>query len=137
MCRPRGEAHDLGKGNGVADDALLAAVTAHVEPKRTLNDRLIVQSVDIVEYALKADINVRPGPDAGGLYAAIKTATEQVVADRHGLGIDVVRSALDAALHQSGVDEVTITSPNLPIRCTPGQAAFCTEITLTSGGRDV
>jgi phage-related baseplate assembly protein len=50
------------------------------------------------------------------------------------LGRDITLSGIYHALHQDGVQNVTLTQPTADIVADWGQAARCTAITLTNGG---
>ncbi|MGV6839982.1 MAG: baseplate assembly protein [Planktomarina sp.] len=125
------------EGNGTASDALVQTVYDHLwQNHRTLGDHLIVRSAEVIEYSLAANLSLLYGPDETLVITAAKTAVQSYVNNQHNLGRDIVQSGLDAALHQHGVHEVQITSPNLPLRISDTQSPFCTSIEITVGGRD-
>lgn len=126
-------------GNGTADDALLGAVTdaLNAESVRPMTDLVTVQSAAIVPYTVEATLTLYPGPSSDVVLAAAQEALEQFVGDNHRLGFDVNLSALYRALHQAGVQKVTLTQPSADIVVSDGQAAYCTAINLTVGGTGV
>lgn len=125
-------------GSGAANPALLAKVTSTLsaEDVRPLNDNLNVESAEIVNYAVAASLNFYPGPDSAVVLAAARTAVEAYTDNNHRLGRDVTLSGLYAALHQEGVQNVTLTSPTANVIAAWNQATWCTAITITAGGID-
>ncbi len=123
-------------GDGTASAEVLAAVSDVLDEVRPLTDLLSVQSAAIVTYAISASLTVLPGPDS----AVVRQTSDDVVtayaASQNRLGSDVTRSGLYAALHQSGVQNVTLISPAADVVINEAQAAFCTGITVTVGGLD-
>jgi len=107
------------------------------EDVRPLTDQVTVQSATILTYTVEATLYVRPGPAAAPVLAAAEAALTATVADLHALGHDVPRSALTAALHRPGIQRVDLTTPAADIVVAEAEAAFCTDITLVDGGRDV
>lgn len=126
-------------GNGAPLNTVLTAVEAALnhEDIRPLTDLVTVQGATIIEYAVEAEFVLYDGPVEDEVTAAARAAIEAHVATRHRLGYDITLSGIYAALHQGGVQKVTLTSPAADIEVGDGEAAFCTAITLTSGGRDV
>lgn len=123
-------------GSGAAGAGLLAAVNAALsnEDVRPLCDNVIVQSAEIVTYAIEATIYFLPGPDAETVLAASQAAVEAYATAQHRLGLDIAISGLHAALHQPGVARVDLTSPSANIAISVTQASYCTGITLHDGG---
>jgi len=126
-------------GNGAAAidtiDAVDAALSA--ETLRPMTDNVTVQSAAITEYALVAELTLYPGPDAAVVLQAAEAAALSHVAAQHRMGYDITRSGLFAALHQTGVQNVTITSPAADIVVATGEAAYCTSVSITVAGTDV
>ncbi len=127
------------EGNGAPLNAVLMAVEAALndEDVRPLTDLLTVQGATVIEYAVEAELVLYEGPVEDEVTAAAQAAIEGHVAARHRLGHDITLSGIYAALHQAGVQKVTLTSPAADILVDDNEAAFCTGVTLTSGGRDV
>jgi phage-related baseplate assembly protein len=127
------------EGNGTADSELLDAVEAalNAETVRPMTDQVTVLSATIVNYTVQAVLTLYPGPSSDVVLAAAQAAVDQFVADNHRIGFDVNRSALFAALHQPGVQNVTLTTPAANIVVSDGQAAFCTGVNITVGGTGV
>ena len=99
--------------DGTPSNETLTAVTAALtaETVRPLTDRVYVEAATIVEYAVEADITTYEGPDSAVVLAAAAASAEAKVAALHALGHDVTRSALFAALHVAGVQNVDLVSP--------------------------
>jgi len=119
-------------GSGVADPALLEVVAAAVNSERVrpLCDLVFVVSVVPVEYDISAALTVGAGPDGALVIAAALAALEALVAERHRIGLPVRLSAIYAALHRPGVEEVSLASPLADIIPALGQAPFCTSISV-------
>jgi phage-related baseplate assembly protein len=121
------------EGNGVADAALLDLVRAAVndDDVRPLCDTVEVTSATIVTYDVTANLEVADGPDTSIVEATAQAALEAYVANAHGIGVPIALSGIFAALHQSGVLRVTVSSPLVDLEVGEAEAAYCTGITLT------
>ena len=126
-------------GDGSADAALLQVVSAKLtdEDIRPLTDHVIVQGATIVAYQLEAVLTLYEGPDAEVVRAAALASATAFVAEQHRLGHDVTISGLHAALQLAGVQKVTLASPVADLVIDGSEAAFCTSVSVTVGGRDV
>lgn len=126
-------------GNGEADQPLLDTVAAalNAEKVRPMTDNVTVLSASIVNYTVEAVLTVYQGPAADTVLAAAQAAIEQYTADMHRIGFDITLSGVYKALHQAGVQNVTLAAPTANIVISDGQAAYCTGITLSIGGTDV
>ncbi len=125
-------------GDGTPDQALLDAVTAALSDKkvRPLTDQVTVQAATVVGYAIDAVLYVYDGPDPEVVRQAAADAAAKYAADHHRLGHDITLSGLYAALHQPGVQRVVLNAPVADIVVANDQAAYCTGITVASGGVD-
>lgn len=125
-------------GDGTADAGLLAVVLAATDADtvRPLTDTVAVQSATLVDYAVTATLTFYSGPDPTPIVATAQAAVQAYVDGQFRLGLDVTRSGLFAALHQAGVQNVTLTSPAADIVIDDTEAARCTGITVTMGGTD-
>lgn len=123
-------------GDGTAPADLLAAVntTLSDEDVRPLTDQVAVESAEIINYSVEATLTLYSGPDSEVVMAAAQSALESYTANNHRLGRDVTLSGIYAALHQEGVQNVTLTNPAANVVADWNQAAWCTGITLTVGG---
>lgn len=120
-------------GTGLPGAPLLATVAAALngETIRPLSEEVIVSAPTIVNYALDIELTLFSGPATEVVTAAVNAALATFASDHHRLGTDIIRSAIDAAAHQSGVKKVVIASPPADIVCSTGQAPWCTGITVT------
>ncbi|ADP96427.1 baseplate assembly protein [Marinobacter adhaerens] len=127
------------EGNGTASSELQTAVDSAVNADdiRPMTDQVNVQSVAVTEYSVVAELTVFSGPDAEVVRQSAEDAITDYVANQHRIGYDITLSGLYAALHQAGVQNVTLTSPAATIVIGDGEAAYCTGVTVTVGGTDV
>lgn len=123
-------------GDGTAPAETLAAVEATLndEDVRPLNDTVVVQSAEIVEYAITATIKTFDGPDHEVVMQSVNDSAQAYADNQHRLGRDITLSGVYAALHLDGVQNVTLSSPLADIVNDDTQAPYCTAITLTWGG---
>lgn len=120
-------------GNGTASAELLAIVDAYLsdEDRRPVADRLTVQSATVLPYQVEAVLHLNTvGPEAEPIRAAAETRLAALVTQRRRLGLEVNRSALDAALHIEGVKRVELVDW-VDIVATRQQAPFCTGYSVT------
>lgn len=125
-------------GDGTASAELLAAVDAVLssDDVRPLTDDVTVQAATIVEYTVTAVLTVLPGPDGSVVLAQAEAALAAYIAQTQRLGRDVTRSGIFAALHQPGVQNVTLTAPAADVVIAEDEASFCTGTDVTVGGVD-
>lgn len=125
-------------GDGTADEALLETVYNALNDEfiRPLNDEVFVNAASIVNYSIVATLTFFDGPDRAVVLAAAQAAADAYVLQQHKMGMDITVSGIHAALHQSGVQNVNLTSPAADISIDHNQAPYCTAITLTDGGVD-
>ena len=126
------------EGNGTAAADLLAVVDAALndENVRPVADRVGVQSAQIVDYAIEAELYLYPGPEAEPIRAASEAKLAAYVTAQKRLGRDIRLSALYAAIHVEGVQRVNLIQPVVDVVLDKTQAAYCTGYTLTVGGSD-
>lgn len=119
--------------DGVADIDLLTAVNAYLsaDTRRPLCDSVDVQPAEILTYAIEAELECDAGPSSAVVLENAQTAAAAYVAQQLRLGAEIALSGIYAALHQSGVRVVNLTTPVAGIAPTVRQAARCTGITLT------
>lgn len=126
------------EGDGTASAELIATVNAALsdDSVRPVGDRLTVQSAEIVDYEIAATLYFYPGPESEPIADAAEEALQSWLADQGGIGRDVARSAIMAALHVQGVQRVEVQSPPANVVISDTQAARCTSVTITKGGTD-
>lgn len=125
------------EGDGTPNAGLLTEVDDTTQPRRPLTDQLIVSPANITTYDLVAELTLYEGPDAEVVRQAAQDAIEKFVQDHHLIGHDITVSGLHSALHQAGVQNVSLTQPAATIVVGHDGAAFCNSVTVTVGGRDV
>lgn len=125
-------------GSGAADAALVAAVDAvlNAETVRPLTDLVTVQSAEIIPYTVEATIYTYAGPDAAVVLSASRARLDAYIEESHRIGRDVTMSGLYSVLHSPGVQRVELTAPTADVVVDRTQAAYCTGVTITSGGVD-
>jgi phage-related baseplate assembly protein len=98
---------------------------------RPLNDTVTVAAGVPAPFTVSALIEFEEGGEAasGGL-AAARTRLDAVLAKYKRLSRGVPRSAIDAALHTTGVHGVSLASPAVDVVCAVGEFPLCTDIVL-------
>ncbi|PCJ08323.1 MAG: baseplate assembly protein [Rhodobacteraceae bacterium] len=124
-------------GDGTAPSELLAIISGVLEEVRPLTDLVTVQSATVVFYSITASLTVLPGPDSAVVRQTAENAVSAYAVAKNRLGHDVTLSGLFAALHQSGVQNVTLTNPAADVVISDSEVAHCTVIMVTVGGADV
>ena len=120
------------EGDGTADAALIAKVDQALshEDKRPVADRLTVQSAGIIHYTINARLHVSSqGAEANVILQAARDRLTAFINPRRRIGVEVPRSAIDAALHVQGVSKVDLPGW-ADITPSPTQAAYCTAFTV-------
>ena len=120
-------------GQGEPSPAVLAAVATALsaDDVRPLTDQVQVQAAEIVNYTIDAELLLWPGPDASVVLAAANANLDTLIARQQRLGHGITRSALFAALHVEGVQNVALASPASDVAIAPTQAAYCTGRSIT------
>jgi phage-related baseplate assembly protein len=117
-------------GDGTPSEEIIAAVDAalNAETIRPLTDQVITQAAEIVPYNIDATLTLYPGPAPGPVREAVERALAATLAATRRIGYDITRSALFAALHRDGVQNVQITSPLADIVIGETQCAYCEDL---------
>ena len=126
-------------GMGYAPPATIAAVVnaLNAEQVRPLCDTVKVESAQVMVYDIVAGLTLYPDADQDSVLARAQAAIETYVQQQHQLGRDVNRSAIFAALHQVGVQNVTLSSPAADIPVLWNQAPWCQSLRLSVSGTDL
>lgn len=126
------------EGNGAAPADLLAVVDSALndEDVRPVADRVTVQSAEIIEYEIEAQLYLYPGPEADPIRAASEAKLTAFISAQARLGRDIRKSALYAALHVEGVQRVELIRPAADVVLDKTQAAYCTGYSIVVGGSD-
>ncbi|MFQ2329807.1 baseplate J/gp47 family protein [Aeromonas dhakensis] len=120
------------EGDGTADAALIAKVDKALshEDRRPVADRLTVQSAGILHYSITAKLHISSqGAEGDVILQAARDKLAAFINPRRRIGIEVPRSAIDAALHVQGVSKVDLIGW-ADITPSPTQAAYCTGFTV-------
>ncbi|OZG41791.1 baseplate assembly protein [Aeromonas sp. A35_P] len=120
------------EGNGTADATLIAKVTAALngENVRPVADRLTVQSAGIINYTITAQLHIdSQGAEVDVILQAASDSLAAFINPRSRIGVEVPRSAIDAALHVQGVRKVDLIGW-ADITPSATQAAYCTGFTV-------
>ncbi|MDK1287375.1 baseplate assembly protein [Pseudoalteromonas umbrosa] len=97
---------------------------------RPLGDRVMVHKAQIKPFSVNAELSILHGPSGDALVAAAEQAVQAYCDSRHYLGKKVTRAGIYAALHQSGVEDVTLLSPIEDIVCQATEAPYCESISV-------
>ncbi|WP_429118265.1 baseplate J/gp47 family protein [Aeromonas hydrophila] len=120
------------EGDGTADAALIAKVDQALshEDRRPVADRLTVQSAGIIHYTITAMLHVSSqGAEADLILQTARDRLAAFINPRRRIGVEVPRSAIDAALHVQGVSKVDLIDW-ADITPSHTQAAYCTAFTV-------
>ena len=123
-------------GDGLPTPEILTAVTARLtaETVRPLTDQVIVQPAEIIPYTVDAHITLYPGPSSDPVLESARAALNATVTELQRIGYDITRSALIAALHRPGVQNVEILTPAADIDIGETQCGRCQNISITVSG---
>ncbi len=126
------------EGGGTASDDVLETVARVLndETMRPIGDRLTVQSAVIVPYTVEATLILAPGPEAEPILAVAQARLTHYVNQQRRLGRDIRRSAIFAALHVEGVQQVELIAPADDMIIPATHAAFCIQANLQTGQQD-
>ncbi len=120
------------EGDGTASSTLIQTVSDYLghEDRRPLTDQVVVRSAEIVNFAIKANIYVFPGPSAPITEEEIRANLNVYLTKQNNIGSVVALSGIYDALHTEGVQKVSLIAPTQDIITTKEQAAFCNNIEL-------
>ncbi|EGA1367339.1 MULTISPECIES: baseplate assembly protein [Escherichia] len=121
------------EGNGTASEALLDAVSARLNADeiRPLTDFVTVKSAIINDYTVTAELEIPDGPDAGEVLENAKNTLMSYTRLANRINGMVPLSAIYAALQQSGVARVILSSPRADIEPATGTAPRCAAVNVT------
>lgn len=120
---------------GTTAPEILAAVEAACNPKtvRPTSDTVTAFAPTVISYAVQIDITVNGSvADPTALTAACQAAV-QLETDTNGalLGIDTIKSKLEALAYLPGVYKATINSPAADIIVDESEVGICTGVVVT------
>lgn len=125
--------------DGAPSAGLLATIAdaTNAQLVRPLNDTVVVQEPEFLDYTITALLDIEDGPDPALVLAAALADLDAYVQSAAALGTEiapgeyavrVARSGIDRALHQPNVRQVTLTGWAGDIAPTPYQSARCLAI---------
>lgn len=118
--------------NEASDELITIVANAlNAEDIRPIADRVTVMAAGIVEYNIEAELYIGKDPQVATLLDNAHSSIRDYTSEQKRIGRSVHRSAIYAALHIKGVDNVIIKKPTTDINLTATQAGYCTEIKLT------
>lgn len=121
------------EGNGTASEALLDAVSARLNADeiRPLTDFVTVKSAIINDYTVTAELEIPDGPDAGEVLENAKNTLMSYTRLANRINGMVPLSTIYAALQQTGVARVILSSPRADIEPATGTAPRCAAVNVT------
>ena len=121
-------------GDGVASEELIKTVQDYLSDEniRPLTDHVIVQSVSILKYSVKANLIVYAGPSFEVVAKTAKENLDKYIRERHAIGEIVAISGIYDALHVEGVRKVELITPTQDIETGDTEAAFCENIEIST-----
>ena len=121
------------EGNGTASRALLDAVSVRLNADeiRPLTDFVTVKSAIINDYTVTAELEIPDGPDAGEVLENAKNTLMSYTRLANRINGMVPLSAIYAALQQTGVARVILSSPRADIEPATGTAPRCAAVNVT------
>lgn len=121
------------EGDGTASRALLDAVSVRLNADeiRPLTDFVTVKSAIINDYFVTAELEIPDGPDAGEVLENAKNTLMSYTRLANRINGMVPVSAIYAALQQTGVARVILSSPRADIEPATGTAPRCAAVNVT------
>lgn len=125
-------------GDGTAAPELLTTVRNLLagDEVRPLTDRVTVQSAVLVPFDVAAQLTLYPGPDSQLILDTAIAALDQLLAANRRLGRNISRSAIIAALHVGGVQNVNLIEPVADVFVEQTEVARAGTISVTIAGFD-
>lgn len=124
------------EGDGQASAELIDAVTSalNADDVRPLCDTVVVQSAQIIPFAIDAQLTMLQGPDANLTLAEAQAELGRYLTSIRGVGRAVRLSGIYAALKRFGVENVTLISPTADVAVAQTQAAYCSAAVVQIAG---
>lgn len=119
--------------DGTASEELLDLVLEKLseDDVRPLTDQVLVQSAEIIDYAVEAVITVYSGPSSAVVETEARAALDKFLDERHSIEKLVAVSGIYDALHVDGVKKVQLISPTQDVITSDEQAAYCNSKTIS------
>lgn len=124
------------ESSGEASPPLLDAVgdALNADEVRPLTDTVDVRSAAVQTFSVRATLTLRDGPDATVVAEEAARRAREYVDERHALGAQIVRGALESRLYAPGVERVEMTEPAADVGGDAGTAPYCTAVEVTANG---
>jgi len=121
------------EGDGTPSAAQLADMLKKLQARdlRSVNDTVEVVPASVRPYSVTATLTLYPGPAAQPVIDQAQDALLAYAHATHRLGYDVSLSGIFAALHQPGVQRVTVTTPAADIVCAAHEAPQLMQMFIT------
>lgn len=122
------------EGDGTPSAAQIADVLNKLQARdlRSVNDTVQVVPASVRPYYVQATLTLYPGPAAQPVIDQAQAALAAYAQTTHRLGYDVSMSGIYAALHQPGVQRVTIATPAADIVCADHEAPHLVLMSITA-----
>lgn len=117
-----------------ASDALREKVRLAVDTdeRRPFTDNVRIASGIAQDWSLQAELTLYPGPDKDVVIATARAELDKYIEQVRYLGYDVTLSGLYHALHQAGVQRVSLLQPTADISLPDGKYANCTDVIISA-----
>lgn len=120
--------------DAIASDALREQVRLAVDTdeRRPFTDSVRIAAGQPEDWSLQAELTLYPGPDKDVVIAAARAQLDKYIEQVRYLGYDVTLSGLYHALHQAGVQRVSLLQPTADISLPDGKYANCIDVTISA-----
>lgn len=121
-------------GNGIPEQALVDATQNYLgrDDIAQETDLITVKTPSIQNWSCRAQLYVRPGPDANMVKVAAEKAVQEYATSQHRLGGSIEPSMIYSVLLKStGAHRADLTEPAQPIRCAHSEAPYLESINIT------
>lgn len=120
--------------DAVASDALREKVRQAVDTdeRRPFTDSVRIAAGQPQDWTLQAELTLYPGPDKDVVIATARAQLDKYIEQVRYLGYDVTLSGLYHALHQAGVQRVSLLQPTVDISLPDGKYANCIDVSISA-----
>lgn len=120
--------------DAVVSDDLRETVRLAVDTdeRRPFTDSVRIAAGQPQDWSLTAELTLYPGPDKDIVIDAARAALDKYIEQVRYLGYDVTLSGLYHALHQAGVQRVSLLQPTADIALPDGKYANCIDVTISA-----
>lgn len=118
----------------VASDELRESVRREVDTdeRRPFTDSVRIAAGQPQDWNVQAELTLYPGPDKDVVIATARAELYKYIEQVRYLGYDVTLSGLYHALHQAGVQRVSLLQPTADISLPDGKYANCVSATISA-----